>query len=92
MSESSQTERQLITSFVDALRELPEVEADLDHREPVRSGDRGYDARVDLHVAGKSYVLLIEAKKAVFPRDVRQVLWQFREASLGRSAVNRPGF
>ena len=29
MSVSSPTERQLITSFVDALRELPEVEADL---------------------------------------------------------------
>lgn len=86
MSESSLTERQLITSFVDALRELPEVEADLDHWESTRQGDRGYDARVDLHVAGKSFVLLIEAKKAVFPRDVRQVLWQFREASLGRSA------
>lgn len=86
MSESSLTERQLITSFVDALRELPEVEADLDHWESTRQGDRGYDAQVDLHVAGKSFVLLIEAKKAVFPRDVRQVLWQFREASLGRSA------
>lgn len=86
MSETSQTERQLITSFVDALRELPEVEADLDHWELARSGDRGYDAQVDLHVAGKSYVLLVEAKKAVFPRDVRQVLWQFHQASLARSA------
>lgn len=87
MSESSLTERQLITNFVDALRELPEVEADLDHWEPAsRQGDHGYDAQVDLHVAGKSFVLLIEAKKAVFPRDVRQVLWQFREASHGRSA------
>lgn len=86
MSESSQTERQLITSFVDALRGLPDIVADLDHLESARSGDHGYDARVDLHVAGRSYVLLVEAKKAVFPRDVRQVLWQFREASLGRSA------
>jgi hypothetical protein len=86
MPVSNPKERQLISNFVDALRELPEVEADLDHWEPAKSGDRGYDAQVDLHVAGKSYVLLIEAKKAVFPRDARQVLWQFREASLGRSA------
>lgn len=82
MHESSLTERQLITRFVDALRELPEVEADLDHWEPSnRQADRGHDAQVDLHVAGKSFVLLIEAKKVVFPRDVRQVIWQFREAS-----------
>lgn len=91
MFESSQAERQLITGFVEALRGLPDVNADLDHWEPPSSGDRGYDAQVDLHVAGKSYVLLVEAKKAVFPRDVRQVLWQFREASLGRSAEQGEG-
>lgn len=87
MLESPLTQRQLITRFVDALRELPEVEADLEHWEPATPhGDRGYDAQVDLHVAGKSFVLLIEAKKAVFPRDVRQVAWQLREASHGRPA------
>jgi hypothetical protein len=53
--------------------------------EPVGStGDRGHDAQIDLHVAGKSFILLVEAKKAVYPRDVRQVIWQFREASHGR--------
>ncbi|WP_374692517.1 hypothetical protein [Accumulibacter sp.] len=78
-------ERQLIARFVDALRELPEVDADLEHWEPaIKHGDRrGHDAQVDLRVAGKSFVLLIEAKKTVFPRDVRQVIWQFREASHG---------
>lgn len=82
MHESSLTERELITRFVDALRELPEVEADLDHWEPTsKQADRRHDAQVDLHVAGKSFVLLIAAKKVVFPRDVRQVIWQFREAS-----------
>lgn len=87
MLESALTERQLIARFVDALRELPEVEADLGHSEPFGQGsDRGYDAQVDLHVAGKSFVLLLEAKKAVFPRDVRQVIWQLRAASRGRPA------
>lgn len=85
MLESPLTEQQLIARFVDALRELPEVEADLEHGEPAsKHGDHGHDAQVDLHVAGKSFVLLIEAKKTVFPRDVRQVIWQFREASRGR--------
>ncbi len=85
MLESSLTERQLITQFLDALRELPEVHADLDHLEPIGStADRGHDAQIDLQVAGKSFILLVEVKKAVYPRDVRQVIWQFREASHGR--------
>lgn len=85
MLESSLTERQLIMQFLDALRELPEVHADLDHLEPTGSTvDRGHDAQIDLQVAGKSFILLVEAKKTVYPRDVRQVIWQFREASHGR--------
>lgn len=85
MLESSLSERQLIGQFIDALRELPEVHAELKRWEPAgKSGDRSLDAEVELLVAGKSFVLLIEAKKAVFPRDVRQVIWQFREASLRR--------
>lgn len=84
MLESTLTERELIARFVDALRALPEVEADL-AQEPVgQHSDHGYDAQVDLRVAGKSFVLLLETKKAVFPRDVRQVIWQLRAASHGR--------
>jgi len=82
MLETTLTEQQLIARFVDALRELPEVEADLDHWESVGKHDySGYDAQVDLHVAGKSFILLLEVKKTVFPRDVRQVIWQLRAAS-----------
>jgi len=88
MLESALTEQQLVTRFLDTLRELPDVEAELDHWEPVaKQGERGYDAQVDMHVAGKSFVLLLEAKKAVFPRDVRQVIWQFRAASHRRAAA-----
>lgn len=83
----SLTERQLIERFIDALRELPEVEADLDQWEPVGKHDaRGYDAKINLHVAGQPFVLLLEAKKTVFPRDVRQVIWHLRAADLGRYA------
>lgn len=86
MLESSLSERQLITQFLDALRELPEVRAELGHSEPISStSDREHDAQIDLQVAGKSFTLLVEAKKAVYPRDVRQVIWQFREAGHGRT-------
>jgi hypothetical protein len=79
------TERQLIERFIEALRDLPEVRADLGHGAWTgANGNHGHDAQIDLQVAGKSFVLLIEAKKAVYPRDVRQVLWQFREASHNR--------
>lgn len=85
MLASSMTERQLIERFLEALRELPEVHADLGHREPVGSiGDRRHDAQIDLHVGSKSFILMIEARKAVYPRDVRQILWQLREARHGR--------
>lgn len=76
------TEQQLIERFLEALRELPEVHAYLD---PGATGNCGHDAQIDLQVAGKSFILLIEAKKAVYPRDVRQVLWQLREASHGQT-------
>ncbi|WP_307641803.1 hypothetical protein [Variovorax paradoxus] len=85
MLESSLTDRRLITQFLNALRELPDVHADLHHFEAIGSiVDRGHDAQIDLQVAGKSFVLLTEAKKAVYPRDVREVIWRFREADQGR--------
>lgn len=82
MSESNLSQEQLIARFVDALRELPEVEAELGHQELLgKYGGHRCDAQVDLHVAGKSFVLLIEAKRAVFPRDIRQMIWQIRAMS-----------
>ncbi len=89
MTESTLTERELIARLVEALRELPEVEADL-VQEPVdQHSDRRYDSRLDLRVAGKSFVLLLEAKKAVFPRDVRQMIWKLRAASHQRPTGQR---
>ena len=80
--ESPITDRQLIEQFLEVLRQLPEVHADLDHWKPAGSTiGRSHDAQIDLHVAGKSFILLIEAKKAVYPRDVRQALWQFKDSN-----------
>jgi hypothetical protein len=76
------TEHQLVSRLVDALRELPGVQADVGRRELAGGrSDRGLDATVDLHLAGKSLAVLVAAKKAVYPRDVRQVIWQIRDAS-----------
>ena len=75
------TERQLVGEFLEVVRGLPEVHADLERREPGSEADRGYDAQVDLRVAGKSVTVLVEARKTLYPRDVRQMLWQLKELS-----------
>ena len=89
--ESIMTERQLIEQFLDTLRALPDVHAELDQREPVGlAGDSRHDAQINLQIAGKSFTLMVEAKKAVYPRDVRQVLWQLGQFRRNTSAgLNR---
>ncbi|MDX9944901.1 MAG: hypothetical protein RBS35_08930 [Azonexus sp.] len=87
MLESNLTERQLIERFVDTLRELPKTEADI--KSVSEHGGRALGAQVNLHIAGKSFILQIESRKVVFPRDVRQVIWQFREA--GRTPTKGDG-
>ena len=85
----------LIDRFREALRALPDVHLDLDHLEreiPVsdRSHDSLIDARINVCVGDRPITLLVEAKKAVYPRDVRQVLWQFKElAQKTRSLSDR---
>ena len=88
MPESLTSERHLIEQFLDTLRALPEVRAELDQGElGALVGKTRHDAQINLQIAGKSLVLLIEAKKAVYPRDVHQVLWQLgqfrRNTSVG---------
>ncbi len=87
MLESNLTERQLIERFVDTLRELPKTEAGI--KSVSEHGGRALGAQVDLLIAGKSFILQIESRKVVFPRDVRQVIWQFREA--GRTSTKGDG-
>ena len=73
-------EHQLIRQLLESLRAIPEVQAALDEDPIIRPMvDRGYDARVDVRVSGRRLTLLIEAKKSLYPRDVRQALWQLRE-------------
>lgn len=66
-----------IERLLEALRKLPNAEV----REPIMRPQhihKSYqiDAEIEFDIAGKSYVLIIEVKKSVYPRDVQQVLWQ----------------
>lgn len=72
-----QAERDLVQAALETLRGLPESHAEM---EPWRAGgrDRGYDARIDLQIGGEPVSLLIEAMRAVYPRDAREVIWHLR--------------
>lgn len=65
--------------FVETLRELPDVTADILPHARHGAGKPIFDTRVRLTVAGRRCELLCEIKNSVFPRDVRELLWQLGE-------------
>ena len=73
-----EVEKQLLYQFLEALRGLPGVQAESGSLIQPGAPDRGYDVRVDLSAGGKSVTLMIEVKKTLYPRDVRQTLWRFQ--------------
>ncbi len=90
MNESTFVEHALIEQFLASLRTLPGVHAELARSEFVVSEPAVHvagriDAKIDLRVAGKSLVLLVETKKSVYPRDVRQALWHLKSLQYGYS-------
>ena len=88
--------RQLLDGFVETLRKLPDAQAEVSRVEQPGGPDREHDAQmVDLRAGGKAATLLIQVKKAIYPRDVRQALWQFQalarrwpQSTEGRQAVS----
>ena len=80
MTELQMFENDLIDKFLETLRDLPQVHAQpllLERRTLV--GNHQLDAEIHLDAAGKDLTLLIEVKKTVYPRDVRQILWQLSQ-------------
>ncbi|AMR82125.1 hypothetical protein [Cupriavidus nantongensis] len=86
MPESPLVDQALIGQLLESLRELPDVHAELARSETAVQAAGRVDAQIDLHVAGKTILLLVEARKSVFPRDVRQALWQWKSLPHGHSA------
>lgn len=80
MLHAQASERELINQFVVALRSLPDVHADLEH-----PGAPEHDAQLMLDVAGKPIRALVELRKAVYPRDVRQFIWRIRDLARQKS-------
>lgn len=86
MAESSLMEHALIEQLLESLRALPDAHAELDRLEPAVQAAGRIDAKIDLRVRDKSIVLLIEVKKSIYPRDVRQALWQLKSLQPGHYA------
>lgn len=85
MLENPITERRLVDQLLGGLRALPGVRVELKPTGPSGSRpDQYHDAEVRLKLAGKAVTVLIEVKKALFPRDVRQVLWRIKQISDAR--------
>ena len=74
------SEWKLIDGFLAAVRGLPDVQAKL---EPTGARDLG--SRIVLDVAGKRVQALVEVRKAVYPRDVRQLEWPTTNLARQRS-------
>lgn len=76
----------LIEQFLATLQALPEVEARLGAFEADigKAWGQRADALIDITIAGASYVLLVETKRRVFPRDVRDILWQLKAGVVER--------
>ncbi len=88
-----QAERDLVESVVETLRSLPQAHAEPGPCKRAAEQDRGHDARIDLHLGGQSVSLRIATKRAVYPRDVRELIWQLRRrvdhAPQGRAKEQR---
>ena len=80
--------RRLLDQFLEALQALPQMHVEMKPAAPDGSRpDQSHDAEVRLRAGGKAVTLLVEVKKALFPRDVRQFLWQLKELGGGRSGL-----
>jgi hypothetical protein len=74
------SENGLIDRLLKALQELPGVHVQLPIWPSGGGGNQhSLDAEIRFEVAGRMFVLCVEIKKSVYPRDVRQILQQIKQ-------------
>lgn len=71
MSESQRSQQELQGILLSVLRKMPNVTSV--HEEAMEGPDYGVDFIVNASVNGKPLRLLVQAKSALFPRDVRRL-------------------
>lgn len=74
------SEKAVINQLVEALQGLPDGAFQPPRLEEQAWPDASHrlDAKIEGVLAGRPLSLLIEVKKSVYPRDVRDILWQIR--------------
>lgn len=80
MMEPRISEKELIDKLTETLRQLPQARATLARKEPhSATRDFRYDADIGFSVGEEGFRLLVEIKKSLYPRDVRESLWQIKK-------------
>jgi hypothetical protein len=77
MLSSVESGQEIIQSLLEALQALPGLHAELSSP-PETANATGHlpDAEITLQIAGQHFTLRVEAKRELYPRDVREVLWR----------------
>jgi hypothetical protein len=78
VTQPREPEREVVERLLETLRMLPHAQTQPPIWQSSVAGQR-FDAIVDFQFAEKSFSLLIDVKKSVFPRDVPQILWQLKK-------------
>ena len=79
VQEPSVPKREIIEELLATLQELPGVHAHPVRRDVALANRWGrIDAEIDVTMADRQYRLIVEVKKSLFPRDVREALWQLK--------------
>jgi hypothetical protein len=92
MIPNADSERDAIANFLETLQSLPDVTARKLHEgSPSLANQRPGDADLALDVAGTSVTMLVTFKKAVFPREARELLWKIKEQGPFKGSGARRG-
>lgn len=93
MLETPEAGNALIGKLLEALRGLPEVTADLGRPSDPGGSSASAEREVllSIRVAERPLALLVEIRKVLYPRDVRQALWQIRDSASRRQGDGNGG-
>jgi hypothetical protein len=88
LEHARRNEKATLDALMAALQTIPHADASLVDEEHRLSPRHTLDAKIDFALADRHITLLIEVKKAVFPRDIPQILYQLR--SIRNAFVHSP--
>lgn len=85
---SLEFEKEILDGLEDAFRDLPgALGLSIDYRThpPQLSSSGHYDAELEVSAGRSSAILIVEIKRTVFPRDVRDLAWRLRGSGVGNT-------